>query len=137
MKFNALIPELSVSDIEKSLRFYRGTLGFTVEYARPEDRFCFLSYEGSQMMIEETNDHWLTGELEHPYGRGVNFQIEVSDVSVLLERLGEAGVALFRPPKESWYRGGDTEYGQTEFLVQDPNGYLLRFTQDIRERKPE
>ena len=135
MKFNKLIPELSVSNIHKSLQFYTKTLGFTIEYSRPEDEFYFLSYENTQMMIEEINDHWWTGELEHPFGRGINFQIEVSDVSVLVERLEESDVALFRPLKESWYRGEDTEFGQIEFLVQDPDGYLLRFAQCIGERK--
>ncbi len=135
MMFNKLIPELSVSNVGKSLEFYAGVLGFTVEYSRPEDGFYFLSLEGSQIMIEEVNDNWWTGELEHPFGRGINFQIEVSDVSVLVGRLDEAGVALFRPVCEMWYRGGDTEFGQIEFLVQDPDGYLLRFTQDIGERK--
>lgn len=135
MKFNKLIPELSVSNVHKSLHFYTKTLGFTVEYSRPEDKFYFLSYEDAQIMIEETNNHWGTGELEHPFGRGVNFQIEVSDVSVLVKKLDESNITLFRPLDERWYRGGDTEFGQIEFLVQDPDGYLLRFTQDIGERK--
>jgi len=135
MIFIKLIPELSVAYVRKSLEFYSEILGFTIEYSRPEDGFYFLSLEGSQIMIEEVNDHWWTGELEHPFGRGINFQIEVSDVSVLVERLDEAGIALFRPVCERWYRGEDTEFGQIEFLVQDPDGYLLRFTQDIGERK--
>jgi hypothetical protein len=86
-------------------------------------------------MIEEINNVWWTGELEHPLGRGINFMIDVSEVSALIEKLEEAKITLFRPLSESWYRGGDTEYGQLEFLVQDPDGYLLRFTQDIGERK--
>ncbi|MCW3989944.1 MAG: VOC family protein [Candidatus Bathyarchaeota archaeon] len=135
MMFNKLIPELSVACVDKSLEFYVGVLGFVIEYSRPEEGFCFLSLEGSQIMIEEINDNWWTGELEHPFGRGINFQIEVSDVSVLVDSLVEAGVALFRPVGERWYRGDDTEFGQIEFLVQDPDGYLLRFTQDIGERK--
>ena len=135
MIFNRLIPELSVTNLGKSLEFYTETLGFKIEYSRPEEGFFFLSLEGSQIMIEEVNDHWWIGELEHPFGRGINFQIEVSDVSVLVERLDEAGIALFRPVGEMWYRGGDAEFGQIEFLVQDPDGYLLRFIQDIGERK--
>jgi hypothetical protein len=43
------------------------------------------------------------------------------------ERLCEAGVPLFRPLRESWYRGEGAEFGRVEFLVQDPDGYLLRF----------
>jgi len=135
MIFNKLIPELSVACVRESLEFYTGILGFVIEYSRPDDGFYFLSLEGSQVMIEEVNDHWWTGELEHPFGRGINFQIEVSDVSVLVGRLDEAGIALFRPVCERWYRGGDIEFGQIECLVQDPDGDLLRFIQDIGERK--
>ena len=135
MLFNRLIPELSVGDVGGSLEFYVGVLGFVVEYSRPEEGFFFLSFEGSQIMVEEVNDHWWTGELEHPFGRGINFQIAVRDISSLVERLEEAGVPLFRPVCEKWYRGGDAEFGQIEFLVQDPDGYLLRFVQVIGERK--
>jgi catechol 2,3-dioxygenase-like lactoylglutathione lyase family enzyme len=137
MEFNKLIPELSVTSIQRSLNFYVDTLGFRTEYSRPEDGFYFLSYQGSQLMIEEANDHWSTGELVHPFGRGINLQIEVGDVGALAERLDEAGVTLFRPIEESWYRGEDTLYGQLEFLVQDPDGYLLRFIQDLGERALE
>ena len=86
-------------------------------------------------MIEEINNHWWTGELEHPFGRGINFQIEVSDVSVLVKRLEESEISLFCPLNESWYRVRDTEIGEIAFLVKDPDGYLLRFTQDMGERK--
>jgi catechol 2,3-dioxygenase-like lactoylglutathione lyase family enzyme len=135
MIFNKLIPELSVTDIQKSLPFYTEILGFKVEYSRPEEKFYFLSIDGAQLMVEEINNHWWTGELEYPLGRGLNFQIEVDDVSAIIGRLEEAGIALFRPLKESWYRGDGVEFGQIEFLVQDPDGYLLRFIQDIGERK--
>jgi len=135
MKFNKLIPELSVTDIQNSLPFYTDIIGFKVEYSRPEEKFYFLSLEGSQLMVEEINNHWWTGELEHPFGRGLNFQIEVSDVSAIIGRLEEAGIALFRPLKESWYRGDGVEFGQIEFLVQDPDGYLLRFIRNIGERR--
>lgn len=135
MKFNKLIPELSVTNIEESLGFYEDILGFKVEYSRPAEKFYFLSYEEIQFMVEEINNHWWTGELERPFGRGLNFQIEVSDVSILRKSLEKAGIELFRAPKESWYKGEDVEFGQIEFLVQDPDGYLLRFIQDIGERK--
>jgi catechol 2,3-dioxygenase-like lactoylglutathione lyase family enzyme len=131
MKFNLLVPELSVSNLPRSRAFYIDTLGFIVEYERPANKFMYLSLQGAQIMIEEINGHWATGELEHPYGRGINFQFTVENVNSLIESLKASGISLFRPLTESWYRGGDTLYGQKEFLVQDPDGYLLRFAQDI------
>jgi len=134
VRFNKLVPEISVTDIEESLRFYTEILGFKVEYSRPEDRFAFLSLQGSQLMVEEINHNWDTGELERPYGRGVNLQIEVECVEELLRSLEEHGYQPFRPLKESRYRGDGVVYGQKEFLVQDPDGYLLRFAQDMGEK---
>ena len=131
MQFNALVPELSVSNLPRSRAFYVDTLGFKIEYERPANKFMYLSREGAQIMIEETNGHWATGELVYPYGRGINFQFHANDLDALLKALEVEGIPLFRPPKESWYRGGDTLYGVKEFLIQDPDGYLLRFAQDI------
>ena len=131
MKFNALVPELSVSNLSRSRAFYVDILGFKVEYERPADGFIYLSFQGSQIMIEEINGHWATGELKHPYGRGINLQFSVENVDRLIALLCRNGIQLFRSSIESWYRGGDVLYGQREFLVQDPDGYLLRFAQEI------
>ncbi len=56
MKYNHLIPELSVADFNKSLNFYTQILGFKVEYDRLESNFAFLSFQGSQLMIDQGND---------------------------------------------------------------------------------
>ena len=128
MEFNSLIPELTVSDIGKTRQFYTEILGFKTEYDRPEDGFVFLSLEGSQLMFEQENDNWVTGDLEHPYGRGVNFEMTVSDVEALYKRVLDSGIIPFRELKVSHYRNGEEDIVQKEFLVQDPDGYLLRFT---------
>lgn len=128
MEFNSLIPELTVSDIGKTRQFYTEILGFKTEYDRTEDGFVFLSLEGSQLMFEQENDNWVTGDLEHPYGRGVNFEMTVSDVEALYKRVLDSGIRPFRELKVSHYRNGEEDIVQKEFLVQDPDGYLLRFT---------
>ena len=134
MEFNRLIPELSVSDFRKSLWFYRDVLGFAVEYSREESSFAMLSLQGSQIMIEEVNDTWHTGTLEYPFGRGVNFQIEVDSVQSILAGLEKQYYPLFRGVEDAWYRQGDVLLGNREFLVQDPDGYLLRFAEDLGEK---
>ena len=129
MKFNSLIPELTVEDIERTKKVYIDILQFKVEYERPENKFIFLSLEGNQMMFEQENGHWVVGELEHPYGRGINFEMTVSDVEQIYNRVIEAGIKPFRELKISEYRDGDKMIVQKEFLIQDPDGYLLRFAQ--------
>ncbi len=56
MKFNSLIPELTVTDIERTKEFYVNVLNFVVEYERPEDKFIFLSLEENQMMFEQDEE---------------------------------------------------------------------------------
>lgn len=137
MKFNKLVPEIAVSDIEKSLKFYTKVLGFKVEYQRPESKFAFLSFQGSQIMIDAINKDttWKTGNFEYPLGRGINFQIQVKKISPLIQKLKKHNIKLFIGPEEKWYRVKNVKVGQRQFLVQDPDGYLLRFFEDLG-RKP-
>jgi len=128
-KFNALIPELSVTDIEKSKLFYVDILGFKIEYERIDDKFAFISFGETQMMIEQINGYWETGVLDYPFGRGINIQIKTSSLDLLHERLLSNGVTLFRDIDEFNYRQNDVLHNGRELLVQDPDGYLLRFSQ--------
>ena len=128
-----LVPELLVSDFATSREFYVKVIGFSVAYERPAERFAYLDLGGAELMIEQETDFWLTAKREKPYGRGINLQIEVGDLDGILARLRAAGVPLFRPVEEAWYRAGATYAGNRQFLVQDPDGYLLRFFQDLGE----
>ena len=133
-----LVPELYCRDFDRSFAFYCDVLGFTPAYQRPETRFAYLERGGVELMLEQLTEDsdftWRTGELEVPFGRGINFQIEVEDLDALLQSLKRHGVTLRREPWEAWYRADEIEVGQRQFLVQDPDGYLLRFCQSIGER---
>jgi hypothetical protein len=72
--------------------------------------------------------------LAQPYGWGVNFQISVESLTPILERLTDRGWPLFMAPEEKWYRIEDGEVGVSQFLVQDPDGYLVRFSQHLGHR---
>ncbi len=129
--FAALVPELSVTDLAASLRFWCDLLGFSVAYARPEAGFAYLQRGKLQIMLCKINNEWETGPLEHPLGRGINFQMEVLDCGPILTALNQAGWPLFRPVEEKHYKIGDAWEVCREFLVQDPDGYLLRFASEF------
>ena len=133
--WNALVPELTVTNVEASLAFYAAA-GFQVRYRRATPAFAYIELGQAQLMLEQNHPgNWNTGELHHPYGRGINFQIEVVSVQAIIERLQRLGLALFREPKEIWYETSTTsEEGQIEFLVQDPDGYLVRFVEVLGTR---
>ena len=128
MDFNTMIPELSVFDIEQTKRFYND-LGFKIEYERLEEKFVFMSFQDSQFMFEQIHDNgWNIGELIYPLGRGINFSIAVDDIEGLYKLVKTLNLEIYRELNRSIYQVNGTEETQTEFLIQDPNGYLLRFT---------
>ncbi|TEA58469.1 VOC family protein [Pseudomonas sp. CH235] len=134
---NKLVPELMVTDLQTSLAFWISCLGFTIAYQRPEDGFAYLDLNGAQVMLEQVDPNagqWLTAELSKPFGRGVNLQIDVEAVAPIIERLGAAQIPLYKTRKDTWYRADDVEVGQREFLVQDPDGYLVRLVERLGER---
>ena len=132
-----LIPEFDVTDLDASLAFYRDVVGFRVAYARPEERFALLEWDGVQIMLEEAagpGRRFHTAALERPFGRGVNVQIEVGDVDALLARVVAAGLRPQLPLEERWYRRNQRQTGNRQFALADPDGYLLRFFTDLGER---
>lgn len=126
MNFNKLIPELSVSDINKSIEFYT-SIGFNIVYERKEDKFCFIELDGNQIMIEEINENWNVGTLEYPFGRGINISMTIEDAHKYYNRLKLANIKMFKDLEIHEYKVNDKIYKDKEFLIQDPDGYLLRF----------
>ena len=128
MEFNSLIPELSVFDIVQTKNFYE-ELGFKIEYERLEEKFVFMSFQDSQFMFEQIHDEgWNTGELIYPLGRGINFSIAVDDIENLYTLVKSKKLEIYKKLTKSVYLVNGIEKIQMEFLIQDPNGYLLRFT---------
>lgn len=133
MKFNPLVPELLVSDIEKTIGFYVGILGFHINYSRQEDGFYFVERQGAQLMLEpyEEGTPYSNGKPTKPFGRGMNFEIGTSDIDVLYGTIESNNYPIHFPIEEKWYRIGDVMGGTKQFMVTDPDGYLLRFSQDL------
>ena len=133
---NQLIPELSVTQLEKSLEFYVDIIGFNIVYQRNEEGFAFLELGKAQLMLDEIGKGrtWETGELHYPLGRGINFQITVENVDALAIKLKQHQINLFLEIEEKWYKKNNLDIGNKQFLVMDPDGYLLRFNEDLGAR---
>ena len=126
MKFNSLIPELSVSNIENSIEFYT-SIGFKIIYERKKDKFCFLELENNQIMIEQINNNWNTGILEYPFGRGINISMTKKNIDQYYNKIKEKNIKIFQEIQINKYQVDEKIYEDKEFLIQDPDGYLLRF----------
>ena len=133
--WNPMVPELMVSDFAGSLAFYQ-LLGFTVRFQREHPAFAYLMLGDAHLMIEQVHeDAWHVAPLERPFGRGMNLQIEVPDAQRIVDVCTSHGIVLFRPLTETWYQthAGVAE-GVRECLLQDPDGYLLRFAESLGQK---
>ena len=131
-----LVPELLVTSLDASLAFWCGRLGFAVRYAREEEGFALLDRgPGVRVMLEERGRAartWETGPLDPPLGRGMHLEITVDAIAPLLDALGDR--PLFLATEERTYRTGEGTVRVRQFCVQDPDGYLLRFAEELEER---
>ncbi|TFU06613.1 VOC family protein [Polymorphobacter arshaanensis] len=128
-RWATLVPELTVSNLETSLAFYCNLIGCSVRFTRLN--FAYLELGAAELMLDATSEDWATAERRYPSGRGINLQIEVADVTAIRDRLVAAQVALFRPLEDCAYVQATAIHRQRQFLVQDPDGYLLRFCQPL------
>jgi uncharacterized glyoxalase superfamily protein PhnB len=135
-----LTPELCCTDFHQSLAFYTQVLDFKIQYQRPEEGFAMLERQGARLMLDQIygvdgkGRSWLTGVLEKPFGRGINLQIETTDVEALYAKVQAVGAVIFLPIEEKWYGKGEAFLGNRQFIVQDPDGYLLRFFESLGEK---
>ncbi len=120
--YNSLIPELMVADLNQSLAFYVTLCGFKIAYQRDEERFVFLSFEGSQLMLEK-----MPKQPSQKLGVGVNLSIACADVAALYHQLMQADYPIHRTLETKTFRVNDGFVSSKEFSVLDPDGYYLRF----------
>lgn len=87
-------------------------------------------------MLQELSDEnkWELVPLTYPFGNGINFQLEVSNIDIIYNSLKNNNYKIIFDIEENWYHQDNKFLGNKEFLVQDPDGYLLRFSQDIGQK---
>ena len=136
INWNKNIPELTVTNLKNSLNFYT-SIGFKIEYDRPENKFVFISLGDIQFMLQEItdDDKWSIAPLSYPFGNGINFQLEVNNLDEIYNNLKNNNYKIAFEIEENWYRQDNKLLGNKEFLVQDPDGYLLRFSEDLGEKE--
>lgn len=132
-----LVPELLVTDVARSIEFWCGLCGFTIKYQREQEGFAYIALGAAHVMLEQAGlgRNWIAGQLERPDGRGINFQVSVSALAPIIDALRAADHALFMEPETKWYRVDDgNDAGVEQFVVADPDGYLIRFQASLGRR---
>jgi hypothetical protein len=119
-------------------------IGFSVQFERVDEGFAAIALGGASLMLQpidtfdDVSDRefvdarkWITGKLEHPFGRGLNIQIHVTDHDGVYNRLLKNDYPIKFPMEERWYRVNRQMIGVRQFMVMDPDGFLLRFDKRV------
>ncbi|WP_420003407.1 bleomycin resistance protein [Arenibacterium sp. LLYu02] len=135
---NALVPELAITDYPTSRAFYCEILGFNYLYERPEEGFGYLRLGTAELMLDQIGAG-RTFDAGHrpsayPFGKGINLQIRIPSIAPLHVALSQANHSLVLPLEDKWYRIDDHEEGNRQLMIADPDGYLLRFYEDLGRR---
>ncbi len=129
-QLNKLTPNLVVSDVARSMAFYCDRLGFEVETTVPDATpYVFAIVRSGQVQVFLNAPEPATEEYpslkDRPLGGTFTMYIEVTGIEQTYDEL-KAQVPILAPLEAKWY-------GVTEFVVADPDGYLITFG----ERKAE
>lgn len=107
---------LLVEDFEKSLSFYRDTLGLTVN--SQDGKFADFKLEGTSLAIFEKSEATAMFPKEYMGSAGgAVLAFQVDDVNKACEELKAKGIDVFEGPKT-------TEWGQTVAYFKDPDGNI-------------
>lgn len=125
-QFNKLTPNLVVSDVERSVAFYRDVLGFTVETTVPDTapyQFAILrsGAVGVFLNAPEPAMAEYPAFKDRPIGGTLTLFIEVDGIDECYRALKDR-VLVVMELETKWY-------GMTEFAIADPDGYLITFAQ--------
>jgi uncharacterized glyoxalase superfamily protein PhnB len=117
---------LYVSDLGKSLNYYRDLLGIPVQFETAEDGGVAVLRAGASTLVLHSDANMREGYLPKPgeRGRGVLVHFDVDDVDALYEQLLSRGVEISQEPS-------DQTFGMRTMYVFDPDGYNLVFVKPL------
>jgi len=125
-ELNKLTPNLIVSNVERSLAFYRDVLGFSVTATVPEFApFAFAFMTRGDITVFLNAPEAAIAEYpafkDRPIGGTLTLFFEVAGVRDAYAAL-DGKVKVVMPLEVKWY-------GMTEFAFEDPDGYLITFAE--------
>jgi hypothetical protein len=119
LRARSVSPSLTVSDIERSIRFYRDGLGFsTGEEWKNGDKLMGVMLQADQVYLMLNQDDFAKGR-DRDKGLGVRLYIQTgADINALAAQARAEGITLDSEP-------GDLGWGPIGFTLTDPDGYKL------------
>lgn len=118
-------PVFLVGDIAATMRWYSTVLGFSADPVpvSPPHSFCILSRDEVCIFLQQLDGYRQPDLYERRDGGVWHVYIQMRGVRELFRTLSQReDVRVLEPVCHQ-------PYGQTEFVISDPNGYALAFAE--------
>jgi uncharacterized glyoxalase superfamily protein PhnB len=118
-------PVLVVSNIAATMQWYRDALGFDGEAfpPSPPHTFAILRRDGAELFLQQLDDYQHPDRYDRRDGGVWDVYLQLSDVNALYDAMSRVpAITMLQPLREQ-------PYGQREFEIRDPNGYVLVIAQ--------
>jgi uncharacterized glyoxalase superfamily protein PhnB len=117
--YQSVTPCFAVASIEETMKWYARHLGFTADPfpSRSPFVFCILRRDGIEIMLQRIEGYVKPDLYELRPGGVWDAYLRVSGVKELYEAICDKVEVVHQIHRQP--------YGQTEFEVKDPNGYVL------------
>lgn len=115
-------PFFIVSNVDQTIAFYCGRLGFETRFQQPERNpfFAILGRGGAQLFVKSEKDVVPVPNPKRHASMRWDAYVYTSDPDALAAELAERGAAFSTPLK-------DTHDGLRGFEICDPDGHVLFF----------
>ena len=136
MKFKKLTPNLVVSNVEASMKFYQTALKFQTGFTVPDQPpYVFGSVvsgaaSGGEAGVEIFFNEKNAVEVEYPalvarpIGGTLTLYIEAEGIEEILAAVKKSGAKITMPLKEQFY-------GMREFAFEDPGGWVVTIAERV------
>lgn len=125
IRFSSAAPCLPVADVGATMRWYQNQLGFTC-YPFPATephQFAILSRDRVEIMLQRIEDYEKPDMYRRRSGGVWDAYIRITGVKELYDAVRDE-LTITMPLRQQ-------PYGDWEFEVKDPNGYVLVFSELI------
>lgn len=120
-------PVFQVGDVADAMRWYETNLGFIAHPFpdAPPYVFCVLTRDAVEIMLQRVDAHEKLDTYRRRSGGSWHVYLRMEGVHALYENLRRRpDVVVLEPIRRQ-------PYGDTEFVIEDPNGYALVFSELI------
>ena len=126
---NNIAPQWIVSNVQQSVDFYVNQLGFSIDWIGEGPLFAIISKNGATLMLRQLQQDGFARPNRTAFVKAGwhsdrenawDAYVWVDNATLLFEEYKSKEISIIKELQE-------TEYGNLDFEIEDPDGYILCF----------